>query len=79
VKRKQERHSEKTILSHDDLTIKVSYDQKGQMMFEGRSEKYKPHHATAATLLDCFFCFDIQLADQKKIASLLNEVNTVNL
>ena len=62
----------KIILDHPDLTIEVSHDVKGHNLYSGKSLRYKPYEAVANSALDCLFCFDIQLAEQKKIAGLLN-------
>lgn len=59
------------VLIHPDLEICVSTDKKGHDVYTGTSKKYEPFEATAASAIECFFKFNIQLADQKLIAGFL--------
>jgi len=61
----------KTVLQHRDLKIEMHYDKAGKEVFTGTSTRYEPYQATAATAIDCFFCFNIQLSEQKQIAALI--------
>ncbi len=61
----------KTILQHRDLKIELHYDKTGKEIYTGTSERYEPYQATAATAIDCFFCFNIQLSEQKQLAGLI--------
>ncbi len=63
---------DRIILDHCDLMIKVDYDKDGNAKFVGKSTRYEPYEAIASSAIDCFFCFNIQLAEQKKIAVFLN-------
>jgi hypothetical protein len=59
------------ILNHPDLEIELTRSKKGEDMYVGRSSRYEPYEAFADTAIDCFFKFNIQLAEQKIIAALL--------
>lgn len=65
--------TERRILDHSDLVIEVHYNKHGKAFFVGKSARYEPYEASASSVFDCFFCFDIQLDEQKRIAVLLNE------
>jgi hypothetical protein len=59
------------ILNHPDLEIELTKSKNGEDMYIGRSSRYEPYEASANTAIDCFFKFNIQLAEQKIIAALL--------
>jgi hypothetical protein len=59
------------VLNHPDLEIECSTDKQGNEKYIGRSKKYEPYEASAKTLIDCFFQFNIQLSEQKAIAVLI--------
>ena len=59
------------VLQHTDLTIELSYDRQGNELYTGTSPKYEPYTAIAKTIMDCFFQFNIQVAEQKEIAALI--------
>jgi hypothetical protein len=63
----------KKILIHPDLQIEMVTDNKGNELYIGHSEKYEPHTASAATALDCFFKFNIQLSEQKIISGFIGK------
>jgi hypothetical protein len=62
---------QRKILEHPDLQIELITNAKGKDVFMGRSRRYEPFEAAADTAIDCFFKFDIQLAEQKLIAALI--------
>ena len=64
-------NSRRKILSHPDLEIEITYDKKGNDVYLGKSSRYEPFEATAATAIDCFFKFNIQLSEQKVLAALI--------
>jgi phage pi2 protein 07 len=64
-------HSTKKVLAHPDLQIEMSIDNNGKELYTGHSEKYEPHTASAGTVLDCFFKFNIQLSEQKVISGFI--------
>ncbi len=59
------------ILDHPDLQIELITNAKGKDVFTGKSRKYEPFEAAADSAIECFFAFDIQLAEQKIIAALM--------
>lgn len=59
------------ILTHPDLEIVLTRDKNGREVYIGRSHRYEPYEASAPTIMDCFFKFNIQLAEQKRLAALL--------
>jgi hypothetical protein len=63
--------AERKVLQHPDLEIDLVSDTKGNDMYIGKSKRYEPYEASAGTAIDCFFKFNIQLSEQKIIASFL--------
>ncbi|MCE3281828.1 MAG: hypothetical protein K0Q66_565 [Chitinophagaceae bacterium] len=59
------------ILSHPDLEIDLVRDKNGKDSYVGLSKKYEPFTASAGSAYDCFFKFNIQLAEQKVISAFM--------
>lgn len=59
------------VLVHPDLEIRMETNKKGECLYVGTSHRYEPFEASASTVIDCFFKFNIQLAEQKVIAALI--------
>lgn len=59
------------ILEHPDLQIELMLDNNGKELYIGHSEKYEPHTASARSAYDCFFKFNIQLAEQKVLSGFI--------
>lgn len=59
----------RNLLQHPDLEIEMIVNATGEDMFVGRSSRYEPFEASAASAIECFFKFDIQLAEQKLLAA----------
>jgi hypothetical protein len=59
------------ILSHPDLEIDLVRDKNGKDSYIGQSKKYEPFNASAGSAYDCFFKFNIQLAEQKAISAFI--------
>ena len=62
-----------TVLVHPDLEIRMERNKKGENVYVGTSHRYEPFEASASTVIDCFFKFNIQLAEQKVIAALIGK------
>lgn len=63
--------NKRKVLAHADLEIELLTDKNGIDLYSGKSSRYEPYQATAKTAIDCFFQFDIQLAEQKKLVALI--------